>query len=131
MEQSCYGEGNRFSSGQETRRILWNQKVSCHIRKSPPNVPILIPINPVHAFTSHFVKIHFNIILPSLLDHLNDVGLEVQIMKLRVCSFLHSHVSSSLSGPNTVISTPFWNTRSPCASFNVNDQVPHPYKTTR
>jgi hypothetical protein len=38
-------------------------------------------------------------------------------------------VTSSLIGPNILFSTLFWNTLSLCSSFNVRDQVSHPYKT--
>ena len=36
-----------------------------HIHKLPPHVPILCQVDPAHASTSHFLEIHFNIILPS------------------------------------------------------------------
>ena len=45
-------------------------------------------------------------------------------------SFLQSPVSSSLLGPNILLSTLFTNTLSLRFSLNVSDQVSNPYKTT-
>jgi hypothetical protein len=49
MEQSPSSEANRFSASQETPRVLWKPKVNFRIYKSPPPVPILSQINPVHV----------------------------------------------------------------------------------
>ena len=47
-----------------------------------------------------------------------------------LCSFLHSPVTSSLLGPNILLSTLFSNTLSLRYSISVSDQVSHPIKTT-
>ena len=55
-----------FSSSQEILRILWSPKFHYHIHYCPPLAPILSHIDIVQALTSHFLKIHSNIILPSM-----------------------------------------------------------------
>jgi hypothetical protein len=47
---------------QEFRSISWNPKVPYRFHKSPPLVPILSHINPVHITSSYLCKILSNII---------------------------------------------------------------------
>jgi hypothetical protein len=60
MEQSFSWETNRCSAGQVTPCLLCNLMVHNSIQNRLPPVPILIQINPIHTFPSHFLKIHFN-----------------------------------------------------------------------
>jgi hypothetical protein len=65
MEQSPW-EASWFSAGQEVPHILWKLKVHYHIHTCLPPVRILSQIDPLYTPPFHFLKIHFNIILPSL-----------------------------------------------------------------
>jgi hypothetical protein len=57
------------------------------------------------------------------------LGKEYRSLSYSLCSFLHFLVTLSLLGPNVLLSSLFSNTLSLRSSFNVRDQVSHPYKT--
>ena len=96
-------EANRFSASQEIPRILWNRTVHCSVRKCPTPVPILSQLDPVHAPTSHFLKIHLIIILLSM------PGSSKWSLSLR------------LPHQNTVYASPL-PVRATCPESNINTQ---------
>jgi hypothetical protein len=65
MEQSPSWKANWFAASQEIPRVLWNPKVPRRTHKRPPPITILSQPTPALPPTSHFLKIHPNIILPS------------------------------------------------------------------
>ena len=58
-------EANRFLGSLGIPHIVWNPTVHYHFQKCLTPVHMLSQINSVHAPTSHFLKTHLNIILPS------------------------------------------------------------------
>jgi hypothetical protein len=53
------------TASQEIPRILWKPKAHHCVHNSPPPVPILSPMNPIHIPKPCFPKIHLNVVLPS------------------------------------------------------------------
>ena len=102
------------------------------IRGSPKWSPSLrFPLqNPVYASPVPHTCYMTRPSHASRFDHPNNIWWAIKISKLPICSFLHSPVTSSFLGPNTLLSTLFSNTPNQCSTLNVSDQVSHPYTTT-
>jgi hypothetical protein len=61
-ELSSSWEGANCAAIQDLPILFWNPKVHYHVHKSPPLVPILSQIDPVHTTPSCLSKIYFNIV---------------------------------------------------------------------
>jgi hypothetical protein len=51
-----------FTATQEFLKILWKPKVHYRVHRSPPLVPILSQIDPIHITPSYLSKISLNIV---------------------------------------------------------------------
>jgi hypothetical protein len=66
MELSPSREANSHSASQEISRVLWNLNVHYRVHNSPPLIPILSKMNPVHTPPPYFPNNQFNIIFSSM-----------------------------------------------------------------
>ena len=61
-------------------------------------------------------------------DHPKNIWWKIKIIKLLIMYFLYSPISSSILGPNILLSTLFTNTLNLRSSISVSDQVSHSHK---
>ena len=66
MEQGPFSEANSSTASKETHNILRKPNAHYRVHNSPPLVPILRQMSPVHVTLYFFFKFLFNIILPYL-----------------------------------------------------------------
>jgi hypothetical protein len=106
-------------------------KLSTHLYLGLPSCLFLLAFPPITYTRSSF---HHSCYMPRPYTLLGSVivftlGEQYRLRSSSLWSFLHSPVTSSLFGPNFLLSILFWNTLSLCSSLNIRDQVSHPYKT--
>jgi hypothetical protein len=142
MELSPSWEAVNCAATQEIPSILWNPKVHNPVHKSP--LLSLFWARSIQSIPSHSISLRFILILSTHLrlglpSGIFPYGIPTNILHAFLCphscympcpSHPQPPVTSSLFGPNILLSTLFSNTCSLCSSLNVRDQVLHPYRIT-
>jgi hypothetical protein len=143
-----------WAETQELSNILWNPKVYYRVQNSPPLVPILWQINPVHTTLSYLSR-SILILPPTYVLVLLVVSFLLEFLFSPICATCPAHlvilnliiliilgevymlwsyaVSSNLLSlhplrPNTFLSNLCSNTLSLCSSLNARGKVSHPYR---
>jgi hypothetical protein len=106
MEQSHSWEADNRSAGQAIPGLSWNPKL-CHcVQKSPPLDPILSQFNPLNILTPSFLKMHFNVILPST-PISPKLFSSLQVFRLKLCmNFSSPHASCMSTISSSLINHP-------------------------
>jgi hypothetical protein len=102
--------------------------LSWHLRLCPP--PLFILTTMLYKFlVFHTCYMSCLSHSPSFSHHSN-IGEKYKLCSSSLCSFVRSPVTSSLLGPNILLSTLFWNTIYVCSLLRARDQFWRLYKTT-
>jgi hypothetical protein len=93
-------ESKWFSLSQGIIRILWKPKVHYRVHNSPPLFTILSNMNQVHALSTNFIHVLFNIIIPSAFKSQEASSLQVFTLTTECTSTVsHAcHMTSHLIG---------------------------------
>jgi len=87
---SC-ASSTSVSARQEITRTLWKPEVHYNPHNSPPFVPVLSQINPVHALPSYSFSIYWNTVLP-----LTDICAKLSPNSTQNCSSVYVHLYTEL-----------------------------------
>ena len=137
IQQNNSWEASSSSTSQQIQRILCNPKFHIHFHNSQPLVPIMSQFNPLHILSTGVLRStlvlspHLRRGLPNKLfpssfsiKTLHEPPASPQVSHattISPCSHLHFPVTSSLSGPNILLSTLFSKTLSLCSFLNVTN----------
>jgi hypothetical protein len=92
-------------------------------------LPAFPPMSYTHSSFTHSCYMPSHFILLDLSFQII-LGEEYKLWTCSLYRFLQPPVTSTLFGPDILLSTLFSNTLSLCSSLNVRHQVSHPYRTT-